>query len=152
VATATEVAAGYLIRIEEQAETIQQRDHVIAELQRELKRANAQIRTQEFEQASKGAREVVNAEDKFTAVRCNVEAILSRWSQGLPYGRDHVSMTEGEWKAAMDALEAAGQAGRGGNGGRQRVVVANSLSQAQQAVEKKLRVWEKYDNTNFTPA
>lgn len=141
-----EVAAGYLMQVEQlKADNL--------ELRRELKRANAMLRTQEFEQASKGARETVTpVENKFIATRRNIEAILSRWSQGLPYGRDHVNMTEGEWKAAMDALEAAGMAGRGGNGGRQRIVVADNLNQAQQAVEKKLRTWEKYQDTNFTPA
>lgn len=141
-----EIAAGYLVQIDAlKAEN--------ADLRRELRRANAMIRTQEFEQASKGARETVTpVENKFIAIRRNVDAILNRWSQGLQYGRDHVNMTEGEWKAAMDALEAAGMAGRGGNGGRQRIVVADNLSQAQQAVEKKLKTWEKYQDTNFTPA
>jgi hypothetical protein len=144
------------LRLQEKAVTLQvendQLRHELADARRELKRANALARTQEFEQASKGAREVVPADDKFAATRRNVEAILNRWSQGLPYGRDHVNMTEGDWKGAMDALEAAGVAGRGGPGGRQRVVLADNLTHAQQAVEKKLTVWEKYKDTNFTPA
>ena len=144
------------LRMQEKAVTLQvENDQLRRELfdaRRELKRANALARTQEFETASKGAREVVPAEDKFGATRRNVEAILNRWAQGLPYGRDHVNMTEGDWKGAMDALEAAGVAGRGGPGGRQRVVIADNVTQAQQAVEKKLRTWEKFDGTNFTPA
>lgn len=140
-----ELAASYYLQIEQlKADN--------AELRRELKRANALIRTQEFEQASAGAKEVVTPEDKYAALRRNIDAILQRWAQGLPYGRDHVHMTEGEWRQAMEAMEAAGVAGRGGPGGRQRVVTATDLTQAQQAVERKLTRWEKFKDTNFTPA
>lgn len=140
-----ELAASYYLQID----TLKAEN---AELRRELKRANALIRTQEFEQASAGAKEVITPEDKYAAMRRNIDAILQRWAQGLPYGRDHVHMTEGEWRQAMEAMEAAGVAGRGGPGGRQRVVTATDLTQAQQAVERKLTRWEKFKDTNFTPA
>lgn len=55
--------------------------------------------------------------------------ILDKWLHDVPYTRDELKKgaqptTEGDWAAAMGALELAGYIGRGGSGGRQKVIAA----------------------------
>lgn len=122
------------------------------ELRRENKRLQAMVKTQEFNKASEGAREVVKAVGKFDALRKNIDDILDRWSRGLKYGRDDVTMTRPEWEAAMQCLASAGLVGADERNPRKKVILADSLQQANKRVDAKISAWEKFDGTNFTPA
>jgi cell division protein FtsB len=140
-----ETAAGYFLKI-------QQLTADNTELKRELRKLQSQVRTQEFNQISKGAREVVKTMDKYDALRKNIDDILQRWSQGLKYGRDDVTMTRQEWEAAMRCLDSAGVLGIDDKNPRKRIIIAESLTQAQKRVDTKIETWERFDATTFTPA
>ena len=122
------------------------------ELRRENRRLQSQIKTQDFNQVTKNAREVVKAVDKYEGLRKSIDDILTRWSQGLKYGRDDVTMTRAEWEAAMKCLDSAGVLGVDDKNPRKRIIIAESLAQAQKKVDTKISVWEQFDTTNFTPA
>lgn len=122
------------------------------ELRREVRRLQSIVKTQEFNRAAAGARDVVKANDKFDTLRRNADELLSRWSQNLSYSRDATQMTRNDWEAAMRLLESAGLIQLGGPGNRQRTIVAESLTQAQRKVDAKLKTWEQFDATTFTPA
>jgi hypothetical protein len=140
-----EVAAGYLMQVDQlKADNL--------ELRRELRKLQSAAKTQEFNQVTKNAREVVKAADKYDGLRKSVDDILTRWSQGLKYGRDDVTMTRQEWEAAMRCLDSAGVLGVDDKNPRKRIIIAESLAQAQKKVDTKIEVWEKFDTTNFTPA
>jgi hypothetical protein len=122
----------------------------IADLRKENRRLQSAVKTQEFNQASKGAREIV-APDKFATLRNNADDLLQRWAKGASYARDATQISRGDWEEAMRLLDSAGLILRGGPGNRQRTIEAQSLTQAQQKLESRLRTWEQFDGTNFTP-
>lgn len=144
------------LRLQETAakyyEQIQQLKADNLELRRENRKFQSAAKTQEFNQVTKNAREVVKAVDKYDGLRKNIDDILTRWSHGLKYGRDDVTMTRQEWEASMRCLDSAGVLGVDDKNPRKRIIVAESLSQAQKRVDAKIRVWEQFDATTFTPA
>ena len=147
-----EAAAKYYLQVKDRDEVIRQKDTDITELRRELRKCQSQIKTVEFNQVTKNAREVVKAVDKYEGLRKSIDDILTRWSQGLKYGRDDVTMTRAEWEAAMKCLDSAGVLGVDDKNPRKRIIIAESLAQAQKKVDTKIRVWEQFDATTFTPA
>lgn len=133
-------------------ERIQQLTADNAELKRELRKLQSHVKTKEFNEVSKGAREVVKAVDKYDSLRKNIDDILERWSNGLKYGRDDVTMTRQEWESAMRCLDSAGLVGADDKNPRRRVIIADSLQQAHKRVDTKIETWERFDATTFTPA
>lgn len=140
-----ELAASYYLQIEQlKADN--------AELRKENRRLQSHVKTQEFNEASKGAREVVQAADKYETLRHNAEEILTRWAQGISYSRDATQMSRQDWEGAMRLLDSAGLIERDEKNPRKRAIVAESLAQAQKKVDTKIETWQKFDTTNFTPA
>lgn len=124
----------------------------IAELRAELSRAQKRLRTQEFTEASKDAKQVVEA-DKFADLRRNVQEIVDRWRNEVSYSRDSVTMSKAAWQDAMQFLRDAGVLVRGGPGGRQWVFVDGATERTvAQAVAERFEKLEQHVDTNFVVA
>ena len=138
---------------------IAERDSMIADQQAELvelraenKRQAEQLRTYEFNAASRDAKDVVQR-DEYAELRRNVQEIVDRWAQGVSYSRDNCTMSKSQWMDAIKFLRDAGIVVRGGAGNRQWVFVDGvNQGQVEQRIRERIARLEDYAATNYVVA
>lgn len=124
----------------------------VADQRSEIERLTKALRTREFADASKDAKEVVQV-DEYAGLRSNVAQVIERWAEGVSYSRDACTMSKGEWAQAMRFLRDAGVLVRGGAGGRQWVFVDGmNRRRVESAVAERFSKLEAHTNTNFVVA
>lgn len=140
------------IQYERAISMIAELEATAAEQRAEIQRLTKALRTREFADASKDAKEVVKP-DQFAALRANVAQIVDRWVNDVSFSRDACTMSKGEWEEAMRFLRDAGLLVRGGSGGRQWVFVDGvNQRQVERAIRERFDKLESHVNTNFVVA
>lgn len=140
------------IQYERAISMIAELEATAAEQRAEIQRLTKALRTREFADASKDAKEVVKP-DQFAALRANVAQIVDRWINGVSFSRDACTMSKGEWEEAMRFLRDAGLLVRGGSGGRQWVFVDGvNQRQVERTIRERFDKLESHVNTNFVVA
>jgi hypothetical protein len=123
-------------------------------LREELRKVRATIKTQEFNQASAGAR-VVKAEeptDKHAQLLKDVDEIIHRWQQGLKYGRDHCTMGKGRWgKATSFLLHCGVMIVEDDQRGTRTFADGMTPAKAEAKINRALGRIEKFKDTNYVP-
>lgn len=124
----------------------------LVELRAENKRLAQALRTKEFNEASKDAKDVVRR-DEYVELKRNVQEIVERWSQGASYSRDNCTMSKTQWMEAIRFLRDAGIVVRGGAGNRQWVFVDGAKQgQVERRIRERIQKLEEYAATNYVVA